>query len=597
MHLQPLRAPLIAALTVLAVLLVAPAAHATGPSVTPEVVLGNPKCADFGLTAITKFDPVNSGTKDGITLTKYDDLYFKWTSTVAVDWVIVKGGPNANVYKYPIDAFADDGLSAPINPANGKPYGLSHVEFCTDGQSEPEPKPGIAIVKTGPADAYVGDTITYTFTVTNTGGVTLANVSVVDPICNGGVVTKVTQDASFDKGDVWVYTCQKTITAQTPDPLDNTAKACGKYDNKYKCDEDEHRVDVLHPAIQLTKTGASFGYAGDTVTYAFAVENKGDTKLTAVAVTDARCTAAPVRMAGETDTSFDPGDTWHFTCTSVVPAGVGQVDNTAEACGTAKGEDAPEKKVCDTDDHSFPVRSIAIQVDKAAVEQTAVAGSTVHFTIAVKNTGGTSFASYVFDDPNCDEQRTGANAADAVLDPGETWTYSCAMATAVGQTSADNTATATGTNSDGKSATDSGSATIPLTQPQGPGGTPQGPGGSGTLPAANAPGEQEVLPETVVSGRARLQGPSGCIYRAFLARVIGRRIASVRFFVDGRLVKRIDERQRTYTVRVRPKGLGLGFHRVIARVRFVGASETAPRTLRLTFRRCARQTVSPRFTG
>lgn len=478
--------PLLAACAFLIVLFAAPAAHSTFSSVAPVKVDGNPKCDDYGLTSITKFDPVASGTKSGITQTLHDTYYVRWTSTVAVDWVIVKGGPNANIYKYAVDDFGDDWLHAPTNPENGKPYGLSHVEFCTDGESEPEPKPGISLVKTGPAYAYVGETITYSFTVTNTGGVTLSNVSVVDPICNGGVVTKVTQDASFDKGDVWTYTCQKTITAQTPDPLYNKAKACGKFGDTPKCDED---------------------------------------------------------------------------------------------------------------DHSFPVRSIAIQVDKAAVEQTAVAGSTVHFTIAVRNTGGTSFVGYVFDDPNCGEQRTGDNASDATLDPGETWTYSCAMVTTVGQTSADNTATATGTNSDGKSATDSGSASIPLTQPQGPGGTPQGPGGSGTLPAANAPGEQEVLPATVVSGRARLRGPSGCIYRAFRARVIGRRIASVRFFVDGRLVKRIDERQRTYTVRVRPTGLGLGFHRVTARVRFVGASGTAPRTLRLTFRRCARQTVSPRFTG
>src|SRR5688500_12498223 len=103
MNSQLLRTPLIAALTVLAVLLVAPAAHATEASVPPVTVDGNPKCEDFGLTAITKFDPVNSGVKNGITLTKHDTFYFKWTSTVAVDWVIVKGGPNANIYKYPVD--------------------------------------------------------------------------------------------------------------------------------------------------------------------------------------------------------------------------------------------------------------------------------------------------------------------------------------------------------------------------------------------------------------------------------------------------------------------------------------------------------------
>ena len=568
-----LRASLAAVCWVVVALVAAPAAHAWEASVPPVKVDGNPKCVDYGLTPITS----------GVTYSVHDTYYVKWTSTVAVDWVIVKGGPNANIYKYPVDAFGDDWLHAPINPSTGMPYDISHVEFCGDGVDEPQPKPGITIVKTGPATAYVGDTITYAFTVTNTGGVTLADVSVIDSICDGGVVTKVTGDSTFGPGDVWTYTCKKTITEQTPDPLDNTAKACGKYGDMTKCDDDDHRVDILHPDIEIVKTGAAYAYAGDTVTYHFAVENTGDTTLANVTVSDPRCSASPVRNAGETDTSFDPGDTWHYSCTAVVPSGVSRVDNTAEACGTSG-----PKKVCDTDDHSFPVRTIAIRVDKAAVEQTAVAGSVVHFTIAVANTGNTSFVGYVFDDPNCDEQRTGANAADATLDPGETWTYACAMATKPGQTSADNTATATGTNSDGRSATDNGSAAIPLTQPQGGTTPPQG----GTTPPQGG-----TLPETIFSGRARLRGPSGCVKQAFRARVTGRSITSVAFYVDGKLVKRFTANRSSYSIKVRPGRLAIGRHRIVARVRFLASSGTKARNLPLTFRRCARQTVTPRFTG
>lgn len=329
------------------------------------------------------------------------------------------------------------------------------------------------------------------------------------------------------------------------------------------------------PSITLIKTGAAFAYAGDTVTYYFDVTN-GPTPLTDVTVTDPRCTSAPVRTAG--DASFDPGETWKYSCTAVVPSGVTQVDNTAEACGKYGGT-----KVCDSDDHSFPVRTIAIQVDKAAVEQTAVAGSTVHFTIAVKNTGNTAYAGYVFDDPNCDEQRTGANASDATLDPDETWTYACAMATQAGQTSADNTATATGTNSDNRSATDNGSASIPLTPPAG---TPQTP-----PPGAGS------LPESAASGLARLSGPSGCVRRAFRARVNGRSITSVAFYVDGKLVKRFTANRSSYSIKVKPGRLGLGRHRVVARVKFVAASGTKARRMPLTFRRCAGAQVTPRFTG
>jgi hypothetical protein len=110
---------------------------------------------------------------------------------------------------------------------------------------------------------------------------------------------------------------------------------------------------------------------------------------------------------------------------------------------------------------------------------------------------------------------------------------------------------------------------------------------------------QDVLPSNVVKGTARLSGPSGCVKKPFRATVRGRRIAAVTFYVDGkkRATVRAKAGQRTFKYTVRPSGLGRGVHRVTARVRFAAASETKTRTLRLSFQRCARQVVTPRFTG
>ena len=333
----------------------------------------------------------------------------------------------------------------------------------------PAPKhPALTIAKDGPSTRYVGDQATFVYKVKNTGDVTLTTPVVTDDKCSP--VTKVAEPNtnSFDPGDTFTYTCTTTITDAMGNQLVNTAEACGKYGDTRVCDTDTHTTKIPKPAILLTKTGADFAYAGDTVTYSFAVTNTGNVTLALDAIADDKCIDTPVRKAGETDTSFDPGDTFNFSCTYVVPAGVGSVLNRASVCATytpPQDSGLPPKDVCSEDEHEFPVRTIAIDVDKVAVESTAVAGSTVNFTIAVTNTGNTSFVGYVFDDANCDEQRTGENAADATLDPGETWTYSCAMATTVGQTLAENTATATGTNSDQKSATDTDDASIPLTQP------------------------------------------------------------------------------------------------------------------------------------
>jgi uncharacterized repeat protein (TIGR01451 family) len=481
-------APLLAACGLVVALLAAPAAQSA--SVTPQEYEKNPSCADFGYTTITKFDPPNSGTKDGITLIRVDGSHIDWTSTVAVDAVLVKGADGGNLYEYPADTFADEDLVTPVNSSGG-PAGLSHVEFCTDGQGEPGPEPGIDIEKAvDKTVAYPGETLNYTLTVTNTGNTTLAGVDLTDELCDS-------------------------------DPV---------------------------------RSGAN---AGDAV--------------------------------------FDAGDVWTYTCSYVVPSGTSEVENVATVCyeSSTPPVEVPAAEKCDSDTVVTPVEQIGIVVVKDAVETTAVAGSTVHFTISVTNTGTTTFVSYEFTDAECDEVRTGANAADTEFNPGDVWTYECAMATQAGQQSAVNNATAKGTDENGREAQGQDGAVIPLTQPE----TPTGNTPGGSTPGGSTPEGGGTLPETIASGRARLRGPSGCVKQAFRARVTGRSIASVAFYVDGRLAKKFTGTRASYAYKVHPRRYGLGRHRVVARVTFVAGSGTEPRTLRLTFRRCARGTVAPRFTG
>ncbi len=116
---------------------VSPAVH----HVTPIFVPGNPSCTSRGYAFGFKPqpEPPPSGTyffPDGIntvTITS-DGTFFDWTSTLGIDAVIVKGGPNANVYVYdpPTEETSDTGLSSPINPNNNRPYAISHIEFCYD---------------------------------------------------------------------------------------------------------------------------------------------------------------------------------------------------------------------------------------------------------------------------------------------------------------------------------------------------------------------------------------------------------------------------------------------------------------------------------
>jgi hypothetical protein len=101
-----------------------------------EEVPGNPTCPE-GTTSL-KVEPVASGEYSddvltvNLTVNQTDQgQTFNWTSNIAVQTVIVKGGPNANVYSYGSPgSTGDSGLHAPVNPENQQYYGLSHVDFC-----------------------------------------------------------------------------------------------------------------------------------------------------------------------------------------------------------------------------------------------------------------------------------------------------------------------------------------------------------------------------------------------------------------------------------------------------------------------------------
>jgi hypothetical protein len=116
-------------------------APAATPSVQPTVVDDNPSCTDLGFDFGYKIDsgPFNGSFTSGdgaltVDLISGDGVSFEWSSDIGIDAVIVKGGPNANVYVYdpPAESYGDAGLTPPVNPNNGTPYAISHIEFCYD---------------------------------------------------------------------------------------------------------------------------------------------------------------------------------------------------------------------------------------------------------------------------------------------------------------------------------------------------------------------------------------------------------------------------------------------------------------------------------
>jgi uncharacterized repeat protein (TIGR01451 family) len=180
-------------MTTLGALVAIPAfgGHSDGtPEVTPTVIPGNPSCASVGLGNEFKIEPVADGTFSttiaglgSVSVTLDVDstgrtFSFDLSDNVVALAVIVKGGPNANLYDYrPAGINHDDGLTAP------RRAGLSHISFCLA-----EAPAELDIQKT-PDGGVVdpGGTASFTLTVTNVSTTVTAKSVVIDDTLPSGL--------------------------------------------------------------------------------------------------------------------------------------------------------------------------------------------------------------------------------------------------------------------------------------------------------------------------------------------------------------------------------------------------------------------------
>ncbi len=140
--------------------------------------------------------------------------------------------------------------------------------------------PSIKIEKSGPASAEAGDTVNYTFKVTNTGDTPLSEVTVDDSITADPTYVSgdVDSDNQLDLTETWIYTVEYLIpTDQTGDVV-NTAIVCG-YDSEKEwendvdsfgmlnretprnavCDDDSHTLEITAPVTPTEEVLAPAG--------------------------------------------------------------------------------------------------------------------------------------------------------------------------------------------------------------------------------------------------------------------------------------------------------------------------------------------------
>lgn len=269
---------------------------------------------------------------------------------------------------------------------------------------------GIDIAKSHEAGTYVvGDTVKYTFVVTNTGGVTLRDVAASDALEGLSELTYGAWPAAEGvllPNESVSATATLTVTQAHVDAgqIDNTASAVGtppSGDDVESTSTD--RVPFTQtPTITLDKTSAVEGAnAGDTVDYEFVVVNDGNVTLTDIELTDALDGLSEIVYATwpGAEGTLAPGDQVRATATytlSQADVDSGSITNDATVVGTTPGGEEVEDESSVTDPlGSSPEMRIA----KTANVHSPAVGEVVTYAFELENTGNVTLVDVAISDP------------------------------------------------------------------------------------------------------------------------------------------------------------------------------------------------------
>jgi len=361
-------------------------------------ILGNPISATLHIAADNGYEAwVNSGTHFYSTRVSGDgwedsDLHeanlktngWQYDGNFTINSSEFVNGSNTLYVLAGNEYFApDDGNTS--TPASQYNPGAVIFQLDIDYEVVIEEVPGIAIEKSGPVSAHVGDIITYTYTVTTgTGDVPLSAVAVSDDLAGDAAYVSGDDNTNdlLDLLETWIFTANYEVPSGL-DPVVNIATAYGTSPQGAEVTaEATWSVDIIHPDIEVTKEAdPTMAHEDDLISYTINVENTGDCDLTKVSVIDDHGT--PVYQSGDDDLDgkLDIDETWVYTCSG--PAEADDFTNTAEATF----EDMLGGQATDSDTADVEVLNPAILVDKTADTTVAAPGDTVAYSYTVTNVG------------------------------------------------------------------------------------------------------------------------------------------------------------------------------------------------------------------
>ncbi|MDI9469171.1 MAG: LPXTG cell wall anchor domain-containing protein, partial [Bacillota bacterium] len=320
---------------------------------------------------------------------------------------------------------------------------IKNVATLTADQEIPETKADETITATsGPAAEItkVADqktftkpgTVTYTYTVKNTGNVTLTGLTVNDDKLGEVELKKTTLAPGESTTGTKTYeVTQEDIDAGTA--IKNIATVTA--DQSLPEIRDDETVTVTqNPGMKITKEAnkEKFTAVDEVITYTITVKNTGNVTLEGVVVTDTLVTLTD-EMRTESkaeDGKLEVGETWTYVYDYKVTQDdmdAGIVRNVVKATNPDFPDDDPDNPP-PTDEEEVPGEpKPGMAITKEANKETFTAvDEVITYTITVKNTGNVTLEGVVVTDTLVtltDDMRTESKAEDGKLEVGETWTY------------------------------------------------------------------------------------------------------------------------------------------------------------------------------
>lgn len=181
--------------------------------------------------------------------------------------------------------------------------------------------------------------VTYTYTLRNTGTVTVKNVTMVGDSCSPIKLISgdTNANAKLEVSETWVYRCAMTLNATHTNTVVTTGLANGLTATDIASATVVVGAPVVPPLIHVTKVPSLLTLltAGGMITYTEKVTNPGEVPVSNVQLVDDTC--SPMKyISGDAnkDTLLDMTETWIYMCrTSVKKTTL----NTAIVSGEANG--------------------------------------------------------------------------------------------------------------------------------------------------------------------------------------------------------------------------------------------------------------------